>query len=340
MVSRCVRSARAWPARTAARTIRASRSRRSAALSQPDRACRRLRQERGRARPACRASVSASWRSAPSRRMPQAGNPRPRIFRLDEDRAVINRLGFNNDGPRRLPSRGSPRAAQAGDCRSARISGSTRTARCPSATTRRCVRGACAPHADYIVVNVSSPNTPGLRDLQGEARLRSILAAIAARGAAPSAAAGQARARSAAGGARGRRGDLRRRRRGRADRLEHHDLAAARPALAATRPRRAGCPARRCARCPPRMLARAARLAARPARADRRGRRRHRRGRAGEAPRGRQPGAALHCVRLCADRRCVPRLKRELLAALDARRLRRRARRPSARRSEEFACST
>ncbi len=68
--------------------------------------------------------------------LPQAGNPRPRIFRLTEDRAVINRLGFNNAGPCRLPAQ--PRArCPAAASRSAPMSASTRKAPIPSATIRR-----------------------------------------------------------------------------------------------------------------------------------------------------------------------------------------------------------
>ncbi len=107
----------------------------------------------------------------------QPGNPRPRLFRLTEDEAIINRLGFNNEGQAavrmrllrqaRLPGRGvlgvniganknSPdRIADYG-------------------------RGACcfADVADYLTVNISSPNTPGLRDLQGAEALRRLLAVV------------------------------------------------------------------------------------------------------------------------------------------------------------------
>ena len=107
---------------------------------------------------------------------PQAGNPKPRLFRLSEDRAVINRMGFNNAGidvylenlarrPRDVPVGGNI--------------GINKDNADPERDYPALVR-ALAAHVDYIVVNVSSPNTPGLRDLQGEARLRSILAAIAA----------------------------------------------------------------------------------------------------------------------------------------------------------------
>jgi dihydroorotate dehydrogenase len=107
---------------------------------------------------------------------PQAGNPRPRLFRLDADRAVINRMGFNNAGidafVRRLAAfpRGLvPIGANVGINKE----GADPERDYPA------LIAAVAAHADYVVINVSSPNTPGLRDLQGEARLRSILQAVA-----------------------------------------------------------------------------------------------------------------------------------------------------------------
>ena len=108
---------------------------------------------------------------------PQAGNPRPRMFRLTEDHAVINRLGFNNGGLQayvarlaRLPRGPVPRGANVGI---------NRTGADPERDYPQLV-AAVAPHADYVVINISSPNTPGLRDLQSEQRLRAILQAIAA----------------------------------------------------------------------------------------------------------------------------------------------------------------
>lgn len=109
---------------------------------------------------------------------PQAGNPRPRLFRLAEDAAVINRMGFNNGGldgylarlrdlPRPLPA----------------VFGANVGINKDGADPERdypALYAAVAPFADYVAVNVSSPNTPGLRDLQGEERLASILDAIAA----------------------------------------------------------------------------------------------------------------------------------------------------------------
>ena len=111
--------------------------------------------------------------------LPQAGNPRPRVFRLPEDGAVINRYGLNNRGVdafvarlRGLPRRpGVPLGANIGINKS----GAEPVRDYPA------LAEAVGPHADYLVLNVSSPNTPGLRDLQAEAQLRAILAAVRAR---------------------------------------------------------------------------------------------------------------------------------------------------------------
>jgi dihydroorotate dehydrogenase len=106
---------------------------------------------------------------------PQDGNPRPRLFRLPEDRAVINRMGFNNAGidafARRLAAlpRGLvPIGANVGINKE----GADPERDYPA------LIAAVAPLVDYVVINVSSPNTPGLSDLQAEARLRSILQAV------------------------------------------------------------------------------------------------------------------------------------------------------------------
>jgi dihydroorotate dehydrogenase len=110
--------------------------------------------------------------------LPQLGNPRPRLFRLAEDAAVINRMGFNNDGLevflRRLKAR--PRGAVAVGANVGINSHGADPERDYPALV-----AAVAPLADYVVINVSSPNTPGLRDLQGEARLRAVLQAVAAK---------------------------------------------------------------------------------------------------------------------------------------------------------------
>lgn len=107
-------------------------------------------------------------------RQPQPGNPRPRLFRLPADAAVINRFGFNNAGiaafVRHLAAApvGVPVGANVGLNRQGAV---------PERDYPALV-AAVAPYAAYVVVNVSSPNTPGLRDLQAAPRLAGILAAI------------------------------------------------------------------------------------------------------------------------------------------------------------------
>jgi dihydroorotate dehydrogenase len=110
-------------------------------------------------------------------RRPQSGNPPPRVFRLERDRALINRLGFNNEGldvvARRLAER--RRRGRPG-CVGVNI-GPNRDSADPIHDCAAMMK-ALANLADYLVVNVSSPNTPGLRDLQQEAALRALLAAV------------------------------------------------------------------------------------------------------------------------------------------------------------------
>jgi dihydroorotate dehydrogenase len=108
---------------------------------------------------------------------PQAGNPRPRMFRLAADGAAINRLGFNNAGlaayvaqVRRLGGRDRPLGANVGINKD----GAEPERDYPA------LIAAVSPYVDYVTINVSSPNTPGLRDLQAAARLRGILDAVAA----------------------------------------------------------------------------------------------------------------------------------------------------------------
>jgi dihydroorotate dehydrogenase len=168
---------------------------------------------------------------------PQPGNPRPRLFRLEEDRAVINRMGFNNGGVEAYVRR-SRRCGGRCPASSAPTSASTRRGAIRCATTRPSI-AAVAPHADYVVVNVSSPNTPGLRDLQGGGGagrhpLGDRRDARGAGGPTPAAAA-QDRARPGGGrAARGGRG-LRGAWRAGADRLQHHHRAAGHAALRAPR---------------------------------------------------------------------------------------------------------
>ncbi|WP_419759766.1 quinone-dependent dihydroorotate dehydrogenase [Acidisoma sp.] len=107
---------------------------------------------------------------------PQAGNPRPRLFRLAEDGAVINRMGFNNAGVTAFAARLAMlrRNVPVG----ANI-GVNKEGAEPERDYPDLLR-IVAPLADYVTVNVSSPNTPGLRDLQSEARLAAILSAMRA----------------------------------------------------------------------------------------------------------------------------------------------------------------
>ena len=101
----------------------------------------------------------------------QPGNPPPRLFRLPADRALLNRMGFNNHGAGELAlrlGRHSPDDPRRGQHR--QDEGDTRR-RAPSTTTGP-ARGLLGPLAAYLVVNVSSPNTPGLRDLQAVESLR------------------------------------------------------------------------------------------------------------------------------------------------------------------------
>ncbi|OYY89212.1 MAG: dihydroorotate dehydrogenase (quinone) [Sphingomonas sp. 28-66-16] len=105
--------------------------------------------------------------------LPQPGNPRPRIFRLVEDRAVINRLGFNNGGiDAALPR---AQAARRNGVLGINV-GANKDATDRIEDYRRGVATA-APIADYVTINISSPNTPGLRDLQHGAALADLLAA-------------------------------------------------------------------------------------------------------------------------------------------------------------------
>lgn len=95
--------------------------------------------------------------------LPQPGNPRPRLFRLPSDRAVINRLGFNGEGLEPYVARVSRRDRDAGPL-GANVGRNRRTAD-PLADYAVCIE-AVAPHVDFIVINVSSPNTPDLRRMQ------------------------------------------------------------------------------------------------------------------------------------------------------------------------------
>ncbi len=107
--------------------------------------------------------------------LPQAGNPRPRLFRLNEDRAVINRMGFNNRGLEAFAGRLAkrPRRGVVGANLGANKDAADRIA--DYVTGLRRVADLC----DYVTVNVSSPNTPGLRALQTRAALDALLGRLA-----------------------------------------------------------------------------------------------------------------------------------------------------------------
>lgn len=109
--------------------------------------------------------------------LPQAGNPKPRLFRLVEDQAVINRMGFNNGGAEAALARLKARAGKPG------IVGVNIGANKDSAdriADYAVMARMMAPVASYLCVNISSPNTPGLRALQDESALTGLLDAVIA----------------------------------------------------------------------------------------------------------------------------------------------------------------
>ncbi|MDP9250051.1 MAG: quinone-dependent dihydroorotate dehydrogenase [Chloroflexota bacterium] len=113
--------------------------------------------------------------------LPQAGNPRPRLFRLAQDEALINRMGFNNSGAEAV-ARNISRVQQhlpSGFVVGVNIGRNASTPPGDAVRDYLAAHRQLAPHADYLTVNVSSPNTPGLRDLQAPRRLRELLTALA-----------------------------------------------------------------------------------------------------------------------------------------------------------------
>jgi dihydroorotate dehydrogenase len=107
---------------------------------------------------------------------PQDGNPRPRLFRLPPDQAIINRMGFNNDG---LPAVEARLRARSGLGRAIIGVNLGKNKDSPDAAADYAAGArAFAPLVDYLVVNISSPNTPGLRALQGRESLTALLAAV------------------------------------------------------------------------------------------------------------------------------------------------------------------
>ncbi len=113
----------------------------------------------------------------------QAGNPQPRLFRLLDDRAVLNRMGFNNRGAQALAARLAEYGLPGGD-RPIPLGinlGKSKITPLETAATDYCASfELLAPWGDYFVVNVSSPNTPGLRSLQAKEQLEPILRGLQA----------------------------------------------------------------------------------------------------------------------------------------------------------------
>jgi dihydroorotate dehydrogenase len=110
---------------------------------------------------------------------PQPGNPTPRLFRLLPDRALINRMGFNNHGASAAAARLRSRPGPGDGVVVGANIGKTKVTQ-QSAAPADYSRSArlLAPYADYLVINVSSPNTPGLRDLQAVSELRALIVAV------------------------------------------------------------------------------------------------------------------------------------------------------------------
>lgn len=106
--------------------------------------------------------------------LPQTGNPKPRLFRLVPDRALINRMGFNNDGARKAATRLSrrPKSGILG-----LNLGANRSSRDPADDFAK-VLEMCGPFVDFATINVSSPNSAGIRDLQRPAALGHAIARV------------------------------------------------------------------------------------------------------------------------------------------------------------------
>lgn len=110
----------------------------------------------------------------------QPGNPKPRLFRMTRDRALINRMGFNNEGAAAAARRLAHRPDGAAGTIGVNIGKTKRVDEAHAIADFTASAERLAPFADYLVVNVSSPNTPGLRDLQAVDKLRPLLAAVRA----------------------------------------------------------------------------------------------------------------------------------------------------------------
>ena len=110
---------------------------------------------------------------------PQSGNPKPRVFRLSSDAAVINRYGFNNDGAEQAKTRLSKwRKTSAGQRHILGVNIGANKDSLDRIADYAATSAILSPYADYITVNVSSPNTPGLRDMQTPSILAEIMAAV------------------------------------------------------------------------------------------------------------------------------------------------------------------
>ena len=107
--------------------------------------------------------------------LPQEGNPKPRLFRLTEDHAAINRFGFNNQGAVLIATRLASR--KRGSVPVGINLGANKTSTDRAADFAQ-VLALCGPHVDFATVNVSSPNTEKLRDLQGPAALAALLEGV------------------------------------------------------------------------------------------------------------------------------------------------------------------
>jgi dihydroorotate dehydrogenase len=109
---------------------------------------------------------------------PQPGNPQPRLFRLPEDQAIINRMGFNNRGAENAALRLAQRSHR-WKIVGGNIGKNKETPNEQAHEDYLLAMQALHTQVDYFTVNISSPNTPGLRDLQHEAALKSLLEAVA-----------------------------------------------------------------------------------------------------------------------------------------------------------------
>lgn len=112
--------------------------------------------------------------------LPQPGNPKPRVFRLPKDQAIINRYGFNSDGHAAVLARLRIREEQGPRSPDKRVLAVNLGKNKTGEEVNDYVRGvrSFGDHADVLVVNISSPNTPGLRDLQAEGKLLNLLTTL------------------------------------------------------------------------------------------------------------------------------------------------------------------